>query len=81
MAEKSKGVAAVLCLFLGTLGIHRFYLGRIGGGVAQLIILVLGWFTTAIMIGWVLLGVLGTWVLIDFIMILTGALVEKSVSA
>lgn len=36
-AEKSKIVAALLALFLGGFGIHKFYLGRIGWGIAYLI--------------------------------------------
>ena len=34
---KSKGTAAVLALFLGALGAHKFYLGRTGMGVLYLI--------------------------------------------
>lgn len=34
---KSQGVAVILCLLLGTLGIHRFYLGRPVSGVIYLI--------------------------------------------
>ena len=29
---KSRGVAALLAIFLGGLGIHYFYLGKVGGG-------------------------------------------------
>lgn len=32
-SDKSRGVAAVLCFFLGGLGIHRFYVGKIGTGL------------------------------------------------
>lgn len=32
-SEKSKGVAALLCFFLGEFGIHRFYAGKIGTGL------------------------------------------------
>jgi TM2 domain-containing membrane protein YozV len=34
---KDKNVAAILSLFLGGLGVHKFYLGRIGAGVLYLI--------------------------------------------
>lgn len=51
-------IAAILCFFLGYLGIHRFYLGYTTIGILQLI--------TA--------GGCGIWVLIDLIRILTGDL-------
>jgi len=35
--EKNKIVAALLALFLGALGVHKFYLKRIGTGVLYLI--------------------------------------------
>src|SRR5688572_13869226 len=34
---KDKNVAAILALFLGGLGVHKFYLGRIGAGVLYLV--------------------------------------------
>ncbi|WP_197278996.1 TM2 domain-containing protein [Lysinibacillus sp. ZYM-1] len=34
---KSKGVAGVLAIFLGGLGIHKFYLGKIFQGIVYLI--------------------------------------------
>ncbi len=34
---KDKSTAAILALFLGTIGVHKFYLGRIGAGVAYMI--------------------------------------------
>ena len=43
---KSVGVAYVLWFFLGGLGIHKFYLGRTGWGIAYLLtggILGIGW--------------------------------------
>ncbi len=33
---KEAGIAYVLAIFLGTLGIHRFYLGRVGSAIAML---------------------------------------------
>lgn len=35
--EKSKIAAFLLALFLGGLGVHKFYLGRIGWGIVYLI--------------------------------------------
>ncbi|HEX2649099.1 MAG TPA: TM2 domain-containing protein [Burkholderiales bacterium] len=52
-SEKSNTVALLLCFFLGFLGAHRFYVGKIGTGVLMLITL----------------GGLGIWNLIDFIII------------
>lgn len=56
-SDKSKIVAGVLQLALGTLGVGRFYMGSVGIGIAQL-------FTC---------GGLGIWALIDGIMLLTGS--------
>ena len=53
-SSKSNTVAALLCFFLGCFGIHRFYVGKVGTGVLQLITL----------------GGLGIWALIDMIMII-----------
>ena len=46
-SDKSKTVAFLLCLFFGYLGIHYFYVGRIGRGVVALFTL------NFILIGWV----------------------------
>jgi TM2 domain-containing membrane protein YozV len=54
--QKSWLVALLLCLFLGSLGAHRFYVGKMGTGVVQLITL----------------GGCGIWALIDLIMIILG---------
>lgn len=36
-SEKSWITTLLLCLFLGGLGVHRFYAGKIGTGILQLI--------------------------------------------
>ncbi len=40
---KSRIIAALLALFLGGLGIHKFYLGYTNAGIIMLIIAVFGW--------------------------------------
>lgn len=43
---KSKGVAYLLWFFFGLLGIHKFYIGKVGMGVVYLLtggILGIGW--------------------------------------
>jgi TM2 domain-containing membrane protein YozV len=49
--------AFLLCFFFGVFGAHRFYVGKIGTGLLQL----------------VTIGGLGIWAMIDFIMIIVGA--------
>lgn len=63
-AQKSKIVAGILGLFLGTLGIHNFYLGYTGKAVAQLLLTLIGWI---ILIGPIISGI---WALIEAILIL-----------
>lgn len=65
-------VAILLAFFLGTLGIHRFYAGKIGSGIAQLVLTVIGWITAIFVIGFFIILAVGIWVLIDFIMIILG---------
>lgn len=76
VSDKSKAVAALLSFFLGMLGIHRFYLGRVGSGAVMLIMGVIGAITTGILIGFVLLAIVGIWDIVDFFRILCNGLTD-----
>ncbi|MBF0594851.1 MAG: TM2 domain-containing protein [Candidatus Omnitrophica bacterium] len=60
-SSRSRLASLLLCLFLGWLGAHRFYTGKIGTGVLML--------CTA--------GGLGVWVIVDLIFIICGIFRDK----
>lgn len=60
-SPKSRLVAFLLCTFLGPIGVHRFYVGKVGTGIL--------WLFTA--------GCFGIGVLIDWILILCGTFKDK----
>lgn len=60
-SEKDWLVTLLLCIFFGGIGVHRFYAGKIGTGILQLITL----------------GGCGIWTLVDLIMIITGSFTDK----
>lgn len=62
MSDKKILPAFLLCFFLGGLGVHRFYVGKVGTGILQLLTL----------------GGLGLWALIDLIMLATGSFTDKA---
>ena len=62
ISVSSRLIAFLLALFLGFLGAHRFYVGKVGTAVLMIITL----------------GGLGVWWLIDVIMILLGGFRDKA---
>lgn len=64
--QKSKVAAGILGIMLGSLGIHNFYLGYVGKGVAQLLL-------TLLSCG-MLTPISSIWALVEGIMILCGSI-------
>ena len=54
-SDKSFVAALLLCFFFGVLGVHRFYVGKIGTGILMLL--------TG--------GGCGIWMIVDFVLIAT----------
>ena len=62
--KKSVGVAIVCCLFVGTLGVHRFYLGRTSTAIAMLVLSL-----ASPLLLFLPLLVTATWALVDLFLI------------
>ena len=61
ISDKSRLVALLLCIFVGCIGVHHFYVGRVGYGILYI-------FTA---------GLFGIGLLVDFILIATGSYKDK----
>lgn len=61
-SEKGFIPTILLCFFLGFLGIHRFYVGKVGTGILMLLTF----------------GGFGIWTIIDFIVIVCGNFTDKN---
>lgn len=61
VSRTSRLAAGLLCAFLGVFGVHRFYVGKVGTGILQL----------------VTVGGLGIWWLIDLVLIFVGSFRDK----
>lgn len=75
-SEKSMVVAYLLLIFLGHLGLHRFYLGRTGTAITQLLLSLCGWATAWILIGFIPLSVVWIWLVAD--LFLTAGMVRNA---
>lgn len=62
ISEKDWLVTLLLCLFCGGIGVHRYYVGKIGTGILYTLTL----------------GLFGIGCLVDLIMIATGKFTDKN---
>jgi TM2 domain-containing membrane protein YozV len=60
-SPRSRLVALLFCILLGWIGVHRFYVGKIGTGFLMVLTI----------------GGLGIWTLIDLILIAVGSFRDK----
>ena len=60
-SNKNRWLAAILAFFFGVFGAHRFYVGKIGTAIFQLLTI----------------GGLGIWAMIDFVIILFGEFTDS----
>jgi len=61
VSPKSRLATSLLAWYLGWLGVHRFYLGKIGTGILMILTF----------------GGLGIWAIIDFVIAVTGNMRDK----
>ena len=61
VSDKGFVPTALLCYFLGWLGVHRFYAGKVGTGILMLL--------TS--------GGFGIWTIVDTVLIITGSFKDK----
>jgi len=64
-SDKRRLSALLLCIFLGVIGAHRFYVGKYGTAILQVIAIAC-------------FGIGSVWWLIDLIMIITGNFTDKT---
>lgn len=76
ISPKSRIVALMLCLFLGPIGVHRFYVGRVKSGIMVILVSIVALIITAISLG-SMTGLLYLWTILDFIFILAGKFKDK----
>ena len=88
-SDKKKVVAALLCFFVGVLGVHRFYVGKVFTGILMIVFPAI-FFLYVVSAGlsnyeitpdrwnqWKWLWGIWIWVIIDFVKIITESFGDK----
>lgn len=78
---KSKTTCLLLCLFIGGLGAHRFYAGKIGSAIGMIALYIFGLALFGMDdesgAGAIFLIVAGIWIIVDLVMIAVGKFTDK----
>lgn len=69
-AKKDVMLAYLLWFFLGSFGVHRFYMNRTFSGMMMTLLHVASWALTIFIIGFAGLALLGLWWVIDALLIM-----------
>ena len=69
--ERSKIAAGLLALFLGFLGIHKFYLGYTGPGVVMLVISLVSIPLMLVLVGFLMIAAINIVAFVEFILYIT----------
>ncbi|CAM5186685.1 hypothetical protein OURE66S_01243 [Oligella ureolytica] len=70
IGRKSVVVSLLLWFFLGALGVHRMYLGKVGSGIVMALLTIFGWMTMGVLIGFLFLFIVFIWWIFDLIVII-----------
>jgi TM2 domain-containing membrane protein YozV len=69
VGRKSILIAYLLLFLFSGLGVHRFYLGRVGTGLLMFLLTLVGVVTSIIGIGYIVLVLVGIWLFLDLFFI------------
>lgn len=72
VSQKSRLATALLALWLGAFGLHRFYLGKYGTAIAMLALALLGFATWGVYVGAFLFLAAWSWAIVDLALLLLG---------
>lgn len=78
IGRKSFVVALLLWFFLGALGVHRMYLGKVASGFVMALLSIIGWMTIAVFVGVIPLLIVFVWWVFDLITIIRSVQAHNS---
>ena len=80
ISPKSRLATTLLAFFLGELGAHRFYIGKMLTGIEMLVLFILGMIGMVTQIAWLMLICLiavNIWAFVDFIFAVIGKMTDR----